>query len=187
MTPIDDRVLRSVLDRSSDLITLADARSEPFYVSPSSLAILGRTPEEILASGLRTHLDPDEGERLRELYRQLLEAPDSVVAFRYRLRHRDGSWRTLDAVAQNFLASPEIGAIVVQARDITTVVAREAEVRGSERRCRALTEFGGDGISILDRDGTLLYRNTGATRIVGYGADETSGRLSFDRVHPDDV
>jgi two-component system, cell cycle sensor histidine kinase and response regulator CckA len=185
MSPVDDRVLRAVLDRSSDLVTLADAASVPFYVSPSSLAILGRTPDEILASGMRTYLDPDETDRLRAIYIELLGTPNRAESFRYRIRHSDGTWRVLDAVAQNFLESREIGAIVVQARDITADAAREEAIRQSERRFRALTEFGGDGISVVGLDGTIRYRNAGGARVTGY--DEVGPQMSYARVHPDDV
>lgn len=187
MPMVDDRVLRAVLDRSSDLVTLADASSVPFYVSPSSSAILGRAPEEILATGLTTHLDPEESPRLQQLYRELLATPDATASFRYRMRHRDGRWVVLDAVAQNFLGAPEIGAIVVQARDVTTRDAEERAAQVSEWRFRALTEFGGDGITVLDREGVVRYRNSGAARILGYADDEFADRMNFARLHPDDI
>lgn len=187
MIPVDDRVFRAVMDRSSDLVTLADSASDPFYVSPSSLAILGRTPEELLATGLRSHLDPEESASLQAIYRDILGTPERPASFRYRIRHKDGGWRTLDAVAQNFLAAPEIGAIVVQARDVTADVGREESVRASERRFRALTELGGDGIAVFDGDGAVQYRNQGLARILGYPTAEFGGHLTYERVHPDDA
>ena len=45
----------------------------------------------------------------------------------YRARHRDGSWRWVEATVTNLLADPSVGGIVVNARDVTE--RREAEAR----------------------------------------------------------
>lgn len=186
MSTVADRVLRAVLDRSTDLVVLFDATAVPVYVSPSSLDILGLSPAEVVAAGLRSLVDPDELEELRSLFLTLLATPDGVSTFRCRSRHRDGGWRLLDGVAHNFLGAQEIGALVIQARDVTAVAAREDAVRTSERRFRALTEFGGDGISVLDVSGTILYRNQGMLRMLGYTPEEFPNHLAYDWIHPDD-
>ena len=45
--------------------------------------------------------------------------PDEPVLAQYRFRHRDGSWRWLESIANNRLDHPAIRAIVVNTRDIT--------------------------------------------------------------------
>ena len=59
---------------------------------------------------------------------------------RYRIRHRDGSWRWVEATWRNLLEEPAVGAVVVNRRDITAEV--EAQQRLEERvaeRTRELT------------------------------------------------
>jgi PAS domain S-box/PAS domain S-box len=65
--------------------------------------------------------------------------------------------------------------------------AEEQQLRTSEKRFRALVENSADGISLLDRDGNILYSSPAITRILGYSLDEFVGRNLFTLIHPDDV
>ncbi|HMV48553.1 MAG TPA: GAF domain-containing protein, partial [Blastocatellia bacterium] len=62
----------------------------------------------------------------------------------------------------------------------------EQKLQASEARFRALTERGGEGISLLGLDGTISYTSPVMTAILGYEVDEVIGKPAQDRVHPDD-
>jgi len=49
----------------------------------------------------------------------LQASPDSEARLAYRLRHKDGSWRSIDAVGTNLLHEPAIRAVVLVLRDDT--------------------------------------------------------------------
>jgi signal transduction histidine kinase len=51
---------------------------------------------------------------------------------RFRIRHRDRSWRIFEAAGRNLLHDPAIAGIVVNSRDITERVAAEDALRRSE-------------------------------------------------------
>ena len=49
-------------------------------------------------------------------------------SFEYRVAHTDGHWRTIDAVLTNLLDEPDVGAIVLNGRDVTDRRALEQEL-----------------------------------------------------------
>jgi signal transduction histidine kinase len=53
------------------------------------------------------------------MLRQALDQPNALVRAEYRLRHKDGRWRWIEAIARNLLHDPRIGGIIVNSRDIT--------------------------------------------------------------------
>jgi PAS domain S-box-containing protein len=59
------------------------------------------------------------------------------------------------------------------------------EVRHSERRFRSLIENVSDAISLLARDGTILYTSPGTRRVLGYDPSALVGAKGFDFLHPD--
>ena len=55
-----------------------------------------------------------------------------------------------------------------------------------KERFEALVIYGQDNISLLDKDGNLLWENPSATSTLGYEMDEFKGRNMFELIHPDD-
>jgi PAS domain S-box-containing protein len=62
----------------------------------------------------------------------------------------------------------------------------EATLRDSEERFRALIDNSTDLVSVVARDGKILYESPSAQRIVGWRPEELVGRNIVDVVHPDD-
>ena len=60
-----------------------------------------------------------------------LQYPERTITLEFRFRHKDGTWRYLEAAGQNRLTEPEIGAIVVNSRDITDRRQAEESLRES--------------------------------------------------------
>ncbi|MEO8199968.1 MAG: PAS domain S-box protein [Gemmatimonadota bacterium] len=61
------------------------------------------------------------------------------------------------------------------------------ELRRSEERFRVLVENLTDGITLLGRDGTVLFASRSTTSILGYEVAELIGRNVFEFMHPDDM
>jgi signal transduction histidine kinase len=53
------------------------------------------------------------------MFRRSLESPDENITQEYRLRHKDGTYRSIEAVCKNLLHNPYIGGFVVNYRDVT--------------------------------------------------------------------
>jgi PAS domain S-box-containing protein len=63
----------------------------------------------------------------------------------------------------------------------------ETELVRRERYFRALTENSLDILSILNRDGMVIYKSPSVKSVLGYDAKELVGQSAFAHVHPDDL
>jgi putative nucleotidyltransferase with HDIG domain len=71
---------------------------------------------------------PDDLARLTEIFLQRINQPGFVSRFEYRIRHKDGTWREMEALAQNLIDDPAINGIIIHSRDITERKQREKEL-----------------------------------------------------------
>ena len=55
-----------------------------------------------------------------------------------------------------------------------------------ERFYRALVENTGDILTILDRNGTIIFQNPAVQHLLAITRDAVTGRPTFDFIHPDD-
>src|ERR1035438_5459203 len=51
---------------------------------------------------------------------------------------------------------------------------------------RSLIENGPDAVSLIDREGQILYGSVSTTRLFGYQPEELVGRNCLDLIHPED-
>jgi signal transduction histidine kinase len=70
---------------------------------------------------------------LSQLFEHELQDPSLMATDQFRARHKDGSWRMMDAVGLNLLEDPAVLGMVVTARDVTARHALEERLRQAER------------------------------------------------------
>ncbi|MBV8161723.1 MAG: PAS domain S-box protein, partial [Acidimicrobiia bacterium] len=119
---------RALLLNSSDVITVLDEQGRVTYTSPSTERFLGYLPEQLVEMTVFEIVHPEDLERAGALLLELVEADDVSDPIEMRVRHADGSYRWLEAVATNLLANPVVGGIVVNVRDITERKRAEAQL-----------------------------------------------------------
>ena len=61
----------------------------------------------------------DDVDHVRAAFRRVVETRHSTEPVEFRLRHRDGMWRTFESLGTNCLANPHIRGVVFNSRDIT--------------------------------------------------------------------
>lgn len=112
---------RSLVQNSLDVITVIDAGGNILYYSPSFEAVMGHKPEDLVGKRApeENRIHPDDLPRVRQVFDYLVENPDVNYSMELRMQHADGSWRTLEATANNLLEDPSVGGIVINFRDIT--------------------------------------------------------------------
>jgi PAS domain S-box-containing protein len=176
---------RALVQNSSDIISLFDAKGTVVYQSPSIERLLGHRAHERI--GLNVFKDPivhpDDRAAKRAFFDTALNSPQSVVTGEFRLRHANGSWRNIEAVGQNFLHEPAVAGIVANYRDVT----ERKQVEAAVHRHAELLRLSYDAIAVWRLDGGIESWSRGAEELYGFTEAEALGRVIHElltTVHP---
>ncbi len=131
-----ERYFRSLIENALDVITVLEADGTIRYESPAIERVLGYTSEERIGTNAFSYLDPDDAVRLERLVMRGSRTSGAAAAIQFRARHKDGSWRYLEAAGRNLLDDPAVAGIVVNSRDITERKAMERALRESRETLR---------------------------------------------------
>jgi two-component system cell cycle sensor histidine kinase/response regulator CckA len=181
-----ERRFRAVIEHAQDIISARAPDPSGSFVSPSVSRVLGYSVEEYLAHRLEDVLHPDDRAQMREKNAQLLRSPGVPVPARYRLRHKDGSWRWMRGVAINLLDEPDVSAVVSNEQDDTERTAAEEALRASERRFRTLIESGPDAIGV-SVSGRAVYANPRLASLMGFDLAAAQQVAPQDFIEPSDL
>jgi PAS domain S-box-containing protein len=110
---------RALVENSHDVINMFNSDGQLLYTSPSIERVLGFSPEEMKKLHPREVMHPEDAERGHQEFRSCLDKPGAVSHFTFRLRHKDGSYRTVEVTGTNLLDEPGIHAMVSIFHDIT--------------------------------------------------------------------
>ncbi len=180
---------RAIIENAWDAITILDENFNIIYESPSVTTMAGYTPEELMGKAvLQTAIHPDDVAMLATRMETLKSQPDSVirdVVVRY--KHKDGSWRRIEATGRNLLHDPKVKGFVINFRDITDRMKAEEELKASDERFRTLIEKATEGIAIVDGDGALTYESPSSKRLTGYEPEEIVGKALADFIDLNDL
>jgi diguanylate cyclase (GGDEF)-like protein/PAS domain S-box-containing protein len=98
------------------------------YESPSIRRILGYGQNELIGCYAFDFVHPEDAARVIEVFTLAVREPGVAFPVPFRFRHKDGSWRHLEALGNNLLHQPEIAGIVVNSRDVTERVLNEERI-----------------------------------------------------------
>jgi diguanylate cyclase (GGDEF)-like protein/PAS domain S-box-containing protein len=176
---------RAMVRDSNDIMAIVDPNGRLVYASPVTERILGLDIEPLIGSDVFDLIHPDDREVARSGF-QLTRAGHEVDRIEVRLRHADGSWRVVEAVATNLLDDPAVEGIVISARDLTDRRLAEAELREAQERFRSAFEHAPIGMALTSIDGRLFRVNRALVQILGRGESELLASSILDLSHADD-
>jgi PAS domain S-box-containing protein len=111
---------RSLVNNSSDLITVLAPDGTIAYQSPSVERMLGRRAADLVGTALGDLVHPDDRHDVNVSLTKLVEAaPGATANFGCRLQHDDGSWRHVESVCTNLADDPRVHGLVLNIRDVT--------------------------------------------------------------------
>jgi diguanylate cyclase (GGDEF)-like protein/PAS domain S-box-containing protein len=110
----------SLVQHSSDLITVVGSDAKITYQSPSSERVIGYQPDELLGTRFdRLVVQEDADRLLRVLADGSAYARGDDEVIECTLRHRDGGLRQFEILHTNLLDDEHVQGIVLNARDIS--------------------------------------------------------------------
>jgi PAS domain S-box-containing protein len=131
---------RSLIENASDVITVLNKEGVREYVSPSIERSIGYQPEELIGKNPFELVHPDDAPALREIFALGIRQPGFIATKEFRLKHKDGTWRTHEATAHNLLDDPAVHGIVINSRDITDRKRLEQRLTIQYQAARILAE-----------------------------------------------
>src|SRR6266576_1416250 len=159
---------RARTEHGADVVALVAPDGTLLFASHSIERLLGFAPAELVGRPAFERVHPDDLPRINAALRDIVASPGTPAGLELRWRHKDGSWRHIDAVAVDRLAEPAVGAIVVNFRDVSERRTAEAALRESEERYRTLVEGVRDIIFALSPEGTIASLNPAFETITGW-------------------
>ncbi len=182
--------LRAIMENAWDGVAIFDEDYRVIFESPSLARMTGYSPEEW--SGVtpgRFKVHPDDLHPMLNQLEVLRSHPGSVirdVVIRY--RHRDGSWRTMEATGRNLLDDPKVRGMIINFRDITQRRQAEEALRDSEKRLNKAQEIAHLGSWEMDTVDNRLFWSDETFRIFGLQPQEFTPTYEgfLDAVYPDD-
>jgi diguanylate cyclase (GGDEF)-like protein/PAS domain S-box-containing protein len=110
---------RVLTESSLDLISVLDADGLIQYQSPALRHLLGYEPADTVGKNVAELIHQDDVDTVRAALRRIIESRQSIEPVEFRIRHRDGMWRTFESLGTNCLANPHIHGVVFNSRDVT--------------------------------------------------------------------
>jgi PAS domain S-box-containing protein len=172
---------RRIFETSQDLILVSDPKGVLVQVSPSSQAILGYLPEEMIGHSAIDFIHGDDLDSTREEMRAARRGRHTRN-FDARYVHKDGRSVTLswmgtwsEPVRRHFFVG----------RDMTENRLAQETLRESEQLARGIVETALDAFIQIDENGTVSDWNSQAEKIFGWSRGEALGGKLAELIIPE--
>jgi two-component system cell cycle sensor histidine kinase/response regulator CckA len=114
-----EEVFRLITENAADMIAVVDGVGRRLYNSPAYARILGYSDEELRNATAFEQIHPDDRRKVEEAAAKA-RMGDAGHQVENRMRHKDGSWRTLESTVSAIRNSDgKVEKLVIVNRDIT--------------------------------------------------------------------
>ncbi len=136
---------RLLIENSSDVASILDKEGINRYQSPAVQYVLGYTAQEMVGTSSMDRIHPDDVPACREVLGWVMMNPGQTRSVEFRYRHKDGTWRVLEARARTLLPDSAAEGAVINSRDVTERKLYEEALQlakeEAEKANRAKSEF----------------------------------------------
>ncbi|OQP63260.1 hypothetical protein A3860_25560 [Niastella vici] len=172
---------RSLIENSTDIITMANAEGNIFYGSPSSKKILGYEEPDYIGRHVCSFIHPDSLPAVGELLQNLMQHPDELFTIDLKIFDKAHNERWVQGLASNMLEVPGMNALVGNFRDITERKRAEEKTRESEYLYKNLFYKSPLPICVCAADDLQFVEvNEAAVQLYGYSRKEFMQMTAFE-------
>jgi len=150
-----DARYRDLVQNIGDVMMEYTASADCVYVSPHSLEVFGRAPEELLGGGYRDFIHPDDIAVFIEAGASAAASPGRTVNRNLRFLHVSGDWIEGEVSGRSFYADDGELHFVSIFRDLSELYRAERAVRHSDRLASAGTLAAGIAHQINNPIGSI--------------------------------
>ena len=173
---------RSLVQNSSDIITVLEADGSIRYVSPSVKLILGYQPEDLVGKNIFDYIHPQDQSNAKSEFVERLKQPGVVKLAELRLHHGSGKWIDVEVAVNNLLQEASTKGVVVNCRDISERKQAEIVLKQQTIREQALHRFTRMMRSYLDLETICAIAAQEITQILQVERVEIQQYLPYEQV-----
>jgi len=181
-----ERRFRALIEWSADAFALLDGRGSLLFTSPAVSRVLGYREDELRGVNTFSLVYPDDIAEATALF-TALRAPDASPTRTFRMRHREGNWRWIEATGRDLMDDPAVRAVLINLRDITDGKAAADTLAMSARWFDALLAQNADAVTVVDAEGNVAYASPATEHLLGYTPATFAATNTFAYVHPADL
>ena len=183
---------RALIQNSSDIIRILNREGRIVYESDSAERILGYPPGHLIGSSPMEYIHPDDLERVKNDFRDVLDRTNTGTPIEFRIRKADGEYIWVNSLGTNLLDIPGVNGVVITTRPIQQ--RKEAEQALKENQARLATAMDIAGLANWEFDvasGMFTFDDR-FYALYGTTADREGGNLMSaetymqEFVYPDD-
>jgi len=122
---------RSLVQNSSDVITVVDDRDTIQFMSPAVERVFGWHPKEALGVTISDIVHRDDLEAVSAFIARLRTGqtgPEVTPPLVWRCRNQTGEWRHVETVAASLVDDPAVRGVVFNTRDVSERIALQAQL-----------------------------------------------------------
>lgn len=181
-----EKVFAALTANTRELIAIIDGEGRLKYSGGGNEGVLGYGLGENIGRSLFELIHPEDVERQRKKFADLLHKPGTTETAYFRLKHKNGKWHHVEVTAHNLLEEPIVRGVVCNVRDISDRIHAQKRLMESERFHRALFENALDVVFIQEPDGLLRYISPSVRTVLGLEPSDLIDQNVFTYLHPDD-
>ena len=146
---------RALVQNSSHMVIVLDAGGGITYASPAFRRMLGYREDARVAQNVFELIHPDDQPTVRARFGEHLAGLAQSGSFEFRFLAATGSWRHIEALANNLLDDPAVGGVVFNCRDVS-----------ERKRAEALLAGQAHVLDLIARDAPLMETLTVLARVI---------------------
>jgi PAS domain S-box-containing protein len=172
---------KSILEHSSDIISIHSIDGTILEISPSIKPLLGYRVEDMIGEKVFDFVHQDDFNNVLAAHNSIAGGSRDSNAVDCRFKHRDGGWHTLEVAARVFQSPEGYPRIIINARDVTRNREAQKALEESERRYRSFFTLSPDLIFVISAEtGRIVDANEAMLRRSGLSVEELGERHHLD-------
>lgn len=180
----NERRFKTLLQNSTDGLALLGSDGRMTEISETGLRILGYAYQEVTGHVRPDLIHPEDLETISQAFMDVLNDPERIRSFEYRLLQPSGKYKWIEANFQNQLGEPAVNALVMNFRDITERKTVSEKLRSSEDRYRYLFQHNPMPMWVYDTaTHHFLEVNQAAIEKYGYSKEEFL-KMTIEEIRP---
>lgn len=155
----NEKRFRALIEKSTDMKTLADAEGKLFYGSPSVSKVLGYDRDQMKYASVFDFIHPDDIPQFVENRTKIAQKPGETFEFEMRMKHADGHWIWTEGTVTNMLKESGVQGLVSNFRDITEKKIAQQQQEFDRKNMQALIDNTTELMWSVDKNLRLIASN----------------------------